>query len=184
MNKTIAGALGASVLLIGTSGGARADGVGGLFGALFDGPSLKPPSSEDYVTECGSCHLAFPPELLTAEAWARVMGTLKNHFGDDVSLASHETKEVSSFLAANAAKTKRDEHSPAVGAKTGAAKEPPRITDTVYFQGRHNEISARYVKSNPKIGSFANCQACHLGADKGSFNEAELTIPKMEKALR
>jgi hypothetical protein len=184
MSKTITGALGALVFFIGTSGTARADGVGGLFGALFDGPSLKPPSNEDYVAECGACHLAFPPELLTAEAWGQVMGTLKKHFGDDVNLGSRQTKEVSGYLAANAAKTKRDEHSPAVGAKVGATHEPPRITDTAYFKARHNEVSARYVKANPKIGSFANCQACHLGADKGSFSEADLTIPKMEKAAR
>ena len=36
--------------------------------------------------ECGSCHAAFPPALLTAPAWRQVMGALDRHYGADASV--------------------------------------------------------------------------------------------------
>ncbi|HYN79005.1 MAG TPA: cytochrome C [Lamprocystis sp. (in: g-proteobacteria)] len=180
MHKIFVGALSAPLLVIGTSGMALADNVGGLFGALFGGPTFAPMTNERYGAECSGCHVAFPPELLPADAWGRVIDTLKNHFGDNASLDPAATKELRGYLTANAGKGNSTKGPHAIAAKTPTSDNPPRITDTDYFHGRHNEISARFVKANSKIGSFANCQACHLDAAEGTYSEEKVIIPKKE----
>jgi hypothetical protein len=207
MNKIIAGALRgagfAPLLAIGTTATALADSGGGLIGALFGGPTFPPITNERYRTECGGCHLAFPPGLLPADAWARLFGSLQNHFGDDASQSPAVTQELLGYVSANAGKgssasgshafvtiaptTERllpiaDTPAPQRPARpvptpARAADSPPRITDTTYFRNRHAEIPVSMVKRNPKVGSFANCQACHREADKGEFNEKEVNIP-------
>jgi hypothetical protein len=182
MSKLVAEIVGAPLLaigIIGVSGAAWADNAGGLFGALFGGPTFAPVTNQSYRSECGGCHLAFPPELLPADAWGRVMDSLKDHFGDDASLSPALTRELRGYLAANAGKGSSGS-GPHAMAPGGTAKSgPPRITDTTYFHGRHNEISLRYVAGHPKIGSFANCQACHLDAAAGTYSEEKVTIPPM-----
>ena len=57
-----------------------------LVAALFDSgavPRTVPPA---YVQECGSCHAAYPPGMLPARSWQRVMGGLDRHYGSDASL--------------------------------------------------------------------------------------------------
>ena len=41
----------------------------------------------------------------------------------------------------------------------------------------HNEIPARFVTANPKVNSFSQCDACHIDAEQGSFNEHDVRIP-------
>ena len=139
MHKIFAGALSAPLLVIGTSGIALADNVGGLFGALFGGPTFAPITNERYSAECSGCHVAFPPELLPADAWGRVIDSLKDHFGDNASLDPAATKELRGYLTANAEKGNSTKGPHAVAAKTPTSDNPPRITDTTYFHGRHNE---------------------------------------------
>ncbi len=54
---------------------------------------------------------------------------------------------------------------------------PVRISETPYFKHEHDEIPARYVTSNPKVNSFAQCDACHIEAEQGLFNEHDVRIP-------
>ena len=48
----------------------------------YKGPT--PPAV--YTQECGSCHLAFPPNLLPKASWQSVMHGLDKHYGSDASL--------------------------------------------------------------------------------------------------
>ena len=55
--------------------------------ALADkAPRLPAVVPEAYATECGACHLAYPPALLPARSWQRLMAGLDTHFGSDASL--------------------------------------------------------------------------------------------------
>ncbi|MGZ8268326.1 MAG: diheme cytochrome c, partial [Burkholderiales bacterium] len=38
-----------------------------------------------WKAECSSCHVAYPPKLLSAQTWRRLMGGLDKHFGTDAS---------------------------------------------------------------------------------------------------
>jgi hypothetical protein len=127
-------------------------------------PADAPPA---FKAECGSCHLAFPPALLTGSDWKRVMAQLDKHYGDNASLDDKTRLQIEDFLVRNGGSAGR------LGA---AAGNPPRLTATARFQRKHDEISAATWKDK-RVGSPANCAACHPGADKGNFSEHEVTLP-------
>ncbi len=119
-----------------------------------------------WQSECGACHVAYPPRLLPANSWRALMSGLDKHFGSDASLDPATTREISTFLENNA------------GSNRHATGKPPlRITETRWFQHEHDEVSARTWK-NPKVKSASNCAACHLQAERGDFNEHNIRIPK------
>ncbi len=120
-----------------------------------------------YKTECAACHVAYPPGMLPAASWQRLMTHLPNHFGTDASLDPAAVKELSTWLAANAATDRR------------AATSPPedRITRSNWFARKHDEVPAADWK-RASIKSASNCAACHTGADRGDFNEHNVRIPR------
>ena len=122
-----------------------------------------------YVQECASCHMAYPPGLLPAASWQRLMGGLNQHYGSDASLDAATVQQLSTWLQTHAGTYKR-----------ARAEEPPpedRITRTRWFLHEHDEIPASTFK-RAKIGSPANCMACHTGADKGNYDEDSVRIPR------
>ncbi|CAN5235248.1 diheme cytochrome c [soil metagenome] len=125
------------------------------------------PLSKNYKTECAACHLAYPPGMLPAASWQRLMTGLPRHFDTDASLDPATVKELSGWLVANAATGRR-------------AIEPPpedRITRSAWFTRQHDEVPAATWK-RAAIKSASNCAACHTSADKGDFNEHNVRIPR------
>ncbi len=122
-----------------------------------------------YTEECGSCHAAYPPGLLPAASWQRLMNDLPRHFGSDASLEPAVHVELSKWLATNAGTFK----------KTQRETAPPedRITRSSWFVREHHDVSAA-VWQRKAIGSAANCVACHSGAAQGRFSEHDVRIPK------
>ena len=135
--------------------------------ASDNGRSLATPVLPLYKHECAACHVAYPPGLLPAASWQRLMANLPRHFGTDASLEPAAVKELSAWLAANA------------GTDQGAGKLPPqdRITQQPWFVREHREVSAATWKL-PVVKSPANCAACHRQADQGDFNEHTVRIPR------
>lgn len=120
-----------------------------------------------WQTECGACHVAFPPRLLPAESWQAVMSGLNKHFGSDASLDAKTAQEIGAFLEKNAGRSRH----------RSSGKPILRITETGWFQREHDEVSEKTWK-NPKIKSAADCAACHTEAEKGSYSEHSIRIPK------
>lgn len=120
-----------------------------------------------YTQECGACHIAYPPGLLPASSWQRLMGNLPRHFGTDASQDATTTAALSAWLAANA------------GTRKKASVEPPqdRISLAPWFVRAHREVSAADWK-RPAIQSAANCAACHTQAAQGDFSERQIRIPR------
>lgn len=134
--------------------------------ALADERRMLPMQpGEEWKLECGSCHLAFPPRLLPAESWRKMMGSLDKHFGTDASLSPRENREITDFLVKNASSRWR------------SPSAPLRITETAHFRHEHDEIAAAVWK-RAAIKSPANCAACHPAADQGDFNEHRVRIPR------
>ena len=50
---------------------------------------LAAPANPTYAEECGSCHLAYPPGLLPAASWAKLMAGLRQHFPAADLVAAH-----------------------------------------------------------------------------------------------
>ncbi|ROR34642.1 diheme cytochrome c [Inmirania thermothiophila] len=139
-------------------------------------PDLPPATDRAYVEECGACHMAYPPALLTAAEWARIMDRLDAHFGDDASLDPATAARVRAYLEAHAGDRRpgvRARRRPAPATADGL----PRITTTRYFLRKHDEVRRRWVVENPEVGSFANCPACHTRAAQGLFDEDDVRIP-------
>lgn len=120
-----------------------------------------------YKQECAACHVAYPPGLLPAASWQRLMKGLPQHFGTDASLDAASVQQLSAWLTANAAGGRR------------AREAPPqdRITRSAWFVREHDDVPASAWK-RPAIKSAANCSACHTKADQGDFNERFVRIPR------
>jgi hypothetical protein len=127
----------------------------------------RAPTSTKAEQECSGCHIVYPPGLLPAPSWKRVMGSLGKHYGSDASLDDASLREISVWLQTYAGTTKR------------TLEEPPqdRITRSQWFVRKHREVDPQIWKE-PAVKSAANCLACHTAADKGSFRESEIQFPK------
>ncbi len=127
------------------------------------------PAQSKYQQECAACHVAYPPGLLPAASWQRLMAGLGAHFGVDASLDAASQREIGDWLKTHAGTYKR------------VSAEPPqdRITKSAWFLRQHNahEIDPAIWK-RAAVGSPSNCAACHGNAAKGNFNERDIRIPK------
>lgn len=138
---------------------------------------VAPVTNDTYAAECGACHFAYQPGLLPARSWKHIMGTLGNHFGDSAELDPAIAKPLTDYLLANAADNVRDRRSVKMARSVPADETPARITEVPYFRREHNEVPARYVTANPKVGSLSNCAACHTRAADGIYSESTVRIP-------
>lgn len=121
-------------------------------------------SQPKWQTECGSCHMAYPPQLLTAENWRQMMKGLDRQFGANATLDAKENAEILAFLESHAARDQK------YSAKT------LRITDTAWFQHKHREVSDS-AWSHRSVKRRANCTACHVTAERGDWSEHSIRMP-------
>ncbi|MGD8556308.1 MAG: diheme cytochrome c [Chromatiales bacterium] len=141
--------------------------IAGSSGAGHYPDRSQDPAFDTYSNECGDCHMAYPPGMLSKASWRGVMTNLEDHFGDNAELDAATAGEIGSFLERHAA-----------GAMTAVlSSQPARITDTRWFRAQHHEIPARMAKNNPGVKSFSRCEACHTRASEGRFNEHDVRIP-------
>jgi cytochrome b len=141
----------------------------------FAGKQL--PDNKLWRAECGSCHLAYHPTLLPVRSWERVMREQNDHFGETLGLDVPTTKEILAFLTKYAADTHMTEAAYKIDKSIPAGAQPLRITETLYWKKKHEEIPAGTWR-NAEIGSKANCGACHLDAERGTFEDAAMQISR------
>ncbi len=143
-------------------------GGGGKYGGENRGKPLMPAQiNANWQQECAACHLAFPPGLLPAASWTKLVAGLDKHFGVDASLDPTQASDINAFLVQHASN------------RWSAKTAPLRISASAWFKAKHNE---REVGANvwrrPAVKGPWNCGACHAGADKGDFSEHSVRIPK------
>lgn len=138
--------------------------------ALADRLPLPADAPASYKAECGSCHIAYPPALLPAGDWQRVMAGLNQHYGSDAAVDEKTRREIAAFLKRHAGNAGR----------LGSAGEPPRITQTTRFVHKHREVPQKFWR-DPRVKSAANCEACHTRAVEGSYSEHEISIPELRE---
>ncbi|MBU3560178.1 diheme cytochrome c [Polynucleobacter sp. MG-Unter2-18] len=119
-----------------------------------------------YEAECASCHMAYPPALLSQQSWKNVMSGLSKHFGTDASVDPKTQTELTNWLVKNA--TTRQKYS--------ETAPENRITKTSWFIRKHDEVRPEVWK-RASIKSPANCGACHSDAANGIFSEKNIKIP-------
>lgn len=141
--------------------------IGLMQSAMADGHKRMVALLPQYKQECAACHLAYPPGMLPAASWKRVMAKLPKHYGTDASLDPATVKALGTWLGANAGTYKRVSEEP----------QQDRITTSAWFERKHREVAPDIWK-RAAVGSRANCAACHTRADKGDFDEDNIRIPK------
>lgn len=109
-------------------------------------PSVS--AQNKWKTECGGCHVPFPPQLLAADNWKRLMGGLDKHFGANATLDNKDNKDILGFLMLNAGSGER------------YSATSLRISDTPWFKHEHHVISVKEWTLTD-VNSRSNCPACH-----------------------
>lgn len=138
---------------------------------------VAPVNNLAYREECGSCHFAFQPGLLPEKSWRKMMMELEDHFGDNAELDAETQKSLLDYLVVNSADKSNYKRSKRITGSLRQGEVPLRISDTVYFKRKHDEIPMRFVTDNQDVSSYSKCEACHTRAEAGSYNEHEVTIP-------
>jgi hypothetical protein len=116
--------------------------------------------------ECSACHIAFRPNFLPTSSWMQVMRSLDKHFGTDASLSNADHKEITDWIVANTQ-------------EIGSPPPGNRITKSFWFTRKHGTSHVKAdVWSRDSVKSPANCQACHVNAAQGDFNEHNVRIPR------
>lgn len=126
------------------------------------------PAATVYRQECAACHIAYPPAMLPAASWQRVLSNLPRHYGTDASLDAASVQLLARWLGAEAAGGRR---------KYNEMPADDRITRSGWFVRKHDELPPAVWK-RPAVKSASNCMACHAAADKGEFNEHDVRIPR------
>jgi hypothetical protein len=142
-----------AAVLIGTGAVALAEEERGRDGGR---PTVAPVNNPQYAAECGSCHMAYPPGLLPARSWQKVMSGLADHFGENAELAPDVAKALNDYLISNAADHSTALRSERITRTLRPDEAPLRITELPFFAREHHEVPARVSTANPKVKSMSN----------------------------
>jgi len=130
-------------------------------------PAAARDDKQVWREECGSCHVAYPARLLSRESWDAIMRGLDDHFGDDAAVDEAVAASIRRYLASASRPASR----------AATATPTLRITESRWFTHEHDDVSASTWRS-PKVGSAANCAACHRDAEAGRFDEDTVNSPE------
>jgi len=100
-----------------------------------------------------------------------------DHFGEKLGLDETTVAGILDFLQKNSAETGMTEPAFKINRSIPADQTPVRITETGYWIEKHRDIDDRAWK-HPKVGSKANCGACHLDAEQGTYEDAAMRLPR------
>ncbi len=107
-----------------------------------------------YSEECGRCHVAYPPQLLTVSGWRHQISGLNDHYGVDARVAVPASRTILSYLVNNAAW--QDEFAP--------ADPTARLTATRWFVRKHGSNAS-------KDKNLGDCTKCHSDASVGKYDK-------------
>ena len=130
--------------------------------------TLPPVTNKAALNECSACHMVFPPQMLPARSWEKLMSNLDNHFNENATLDDKTRADILAYLKANAADSSQFRSIKGLLQGVPASATPLRITDIPWWQRIHGSATSYYFK-DPRVKSAANCGACHRGAPRGTF---------------
>lgn len=152
--------LSVGMLVVGAVIIGRAQAGGGHYYPPVDDPVVK--------EECGSCHMAYAPAMLPARSWTRMMGELKQHFGDDASVAPATAERIRRYLESHAGDAPGQARGERWLRAVAADAAPQRITELPKWVREHRKVSQREWRD---ARSKANCTACHTDAERGVYED-------------
>ncbi|MEQ1504956.1 MAG: diacylglycerol kinase [Myxococcota bacterium] len=144
-------------------GGEREGGEGG-------GARVAAVTDPTWASECGSCHLAYPPGLLPGRSWTRILGNLGAHYGEDATVDAATRDRLVAYAVGHAADVATDPLSRAI-ARATVGTTPDRILSIGWLRHEHGEAPPG------RVTSMSACGSCHPNAAAGRFDEGEIRIP-------
>jgi hypothetical protein len=131
--------------------------------------------NSEYIEECGACHLAYPPGLLPAKSWERLMQGLADHFGENAELSDEVSTRIADYLQKYALEA--GQQSRMSQFLRNLPDDPPlRITVLPGFIAAHSDIPKQLGVETLKEGFLSPCADCHRTAASGIFDK-ELLHP-------
>lgn len=128
-----------------------------------------------YHSECGDCHKTYPPYLLPKKSWKKIMSSLDNHRGEeitDANITKAQQASILKFLTDNAAETSTREAAVKMMRSLGA-RRPKSITKTPYWRETHKDIP-KYVYKTKEVKDKSNCFACHKDIEYGNLDDMNI----------
>lgn len=136
------------------------------------------PMNSKWQESCGECHLAFHPSLLPTRSWEKLFAEQQDHFGEDLALETVTAQELLHFATTHAAETLPTEAAWKISRSIPNTQAPLRITETAYWKQKHLEIPD-LIWQQETVRSPANCAACHLDAQQGTFEDGAMRVPHL-----
>lgn len=133
-------------------------------------------SNATYEKECGGCHFPYQPGWLPERSWRRIMGSLRDHFGDNAELKVQDRDAVLAYLVANSAERSRNLRSHEIMEAIAPGDTPISITKVLYVNGIHGGFLDPAFKGKPAVKTLAQCPVCHLRAENGWFGQVTYEI--------
>lgn len=144
----------------------------------YTGPIL--PDNAAWRENCNECHFAFHPSLLPARSWQKIFDDQHKHFGDDLDLDNDIKAELLKFHLDNAAEKGLTEPARKILYYTPTNSTPIRITETVYWKKKHEDIKDVYWQ-HEKVVTKGNCEACHLDAKQETYEDSDMRLPALKE---
>jgi hypothetical protein len=169
----------AAALLVFSAAAPAQESLAGWLFSVQRMKEFKPVSDPAYRSECGECHLAYPPGLLPARSWEVLLtaDALHQHFGANADIDAARLRQIRAYALANAADTSYYKRSRKIAAATASGPTPLRITQLTSIERTHRHLRAEQVTGNPKVKSLSQCDACHTQAAQGVFDNDTVSIP-------
>ena len=139
-------------------------------------PRVKFQANPTYKAQCGTCHMAYSPELLPESSWIKLLSGLDDHFGETIGLDTDSEKIIKDYLISNSAEHSSSEQAGKI-IKSLKNNSPLRITEIPYIKKEHHELHPNTF-TQKAVGSFSNCAACHTTAEDGNFDDDNVKIPQ------
>jgi len=129
-----------------------------------------------YMKECGSCHIAYSPQLLPARSWMRVMGNLADHFGESATVDAATQKRILDYLTAHSAESGSNEQSVQIMRSLRTDEAPLRITQVPYIAGLHAAALEDLRGGTPRPHTLAECGVCHYNVETGNYTDRRYSV--------
>jgi hypothetical protein len=114
-----------------------------------EGTKLPPIDHAATLSECAACHMAYPPQMLPARSWQKIIDNLADHFGEDASLAEPVRTDILAYLTAHAADAPGTAQGPRFLRGLGADATPLRITR----RSSRRRIASPAIAPRPRASS-------------------------------
>lgn len=122
--------------------------------------------------------MAYQPELLPASSWGVIMAGLDNHFGEDATSDLQTHQQILSHLNRFSAEKSTSRLSRRTIMRSVGNRVYLRISDIPKIRHEHEEEFSKSLLKRKSIRSISNCEACHIPAPQGEYDEDYVRIPR------